>query len=90
MHFEIMTIIYRFILIDLGDAGRHSDGGVLANSGFGMTLEDGSLSLPDPCSLPGTTEPSLPYVIVGDEAFPLKNYMMRPYPGRQLDGNLMI
>ena len=39
---------------------------------------------------PGTTEPSLPYVIVGDEAFPLKNYMMRPYPGRQLDGNLMI
>ena len=26
----------------------------------------------------------MPYVIVGDEAFPLKRYMMRPYPGRGL------
>jgi hypothetical protein len=27
-------------------------------------------------------------VIVGDEAFPLKNYLMRPFPGRDLDGKL--
>ena len=24
----------------------------------------------------------MPYVIVGDEAFPLQNHLMRPYPGR--------
>lgn len=34
----------------------------------------------------GTSQP-LPYVIVGDEAFPLRENMMRPYPGRNLPGN---
>lgn len=26
----------------------------------------------------------IPYVLVGDEAFPLKTYMMRPYPGKSM------
>ena len=36
---------YRFIFVDIGDAGRHSDGGVLLNSKF-AALEANSLSLP--------------------------------------------
>ena len=32
-------------------------------------LESEILSIPDNCILPGTTHPSLPYVVVGDEAF---------------------
>ena len=32
----------------------------------------------------GTTHPNIPYVIVGDEAFPLKLNMLRPYPGKNL------
>ena len=47
-----------------------------------VTLEAGSLSFPHPRPLPGTTQLDVPFVIVGDEAFPLKNYMMRPYPGK--------
>ena len=74
--------------MDIGNAGRHSDGGVLSNSEFGQALQDGSLSLPSPCPLSGTTEPRLPYVIVGDEAFPLRTYMLRPYPGKNLPGKL--
>ena len=73
---------YRFTLVELGDAGRHSDGGVLSNSEFGQALEDGSLSIPHPCPLPGTTQPNLPYFIVGDDAFPLKTTILRPYPGK--------
>ena len=72
--------------MDIGNAGRHSDGGVLSNSDFGQALEDGSFSIPSPCPLPSTTEPNLPYVIVGDEAFPLRMNMLRPYPGKNLPG----
>ena len=82
--------VHRFLLIDIGDAGRHSDGGILANSEFGNALEVGSLSIPEPCPLPGTTQPSLPYIIVGDEAFPLRMNMLRPYPGKQLSGNVLL
>ena len=73
---------YHFILVDVGDAGRHSDGGVLNNSDFGQALEANALNVPTASPLPGTTQPALPYVFVGDEAFPLKLNMMRPYPGK--------
>ena len=75
---------YRFILIDIGDVGRHSDGGVFSNSTFGKAVIEGTLPLPPDSSLPGTSQPDVPYVIVGDAAFPLKINLMRPYPGRNL------
>ena len=37
-----------------GDAGRHSDGGVLANSAFGKALAEDSLNFPQHRPLPGT------------------------------------
>ena len=80
----------RFILIDLGCVGRHSDGGVFSNSSFGQDLEDGRLSLPAPSPPPGTSSPDVPYVIVGDEAFPLRNYLLRPFPGRNLPGKKFV
>lgn len=76
----------RFTLIDLGGVGRHSDGGTFSHSSFGKGLEEGQMMLPNPTPLPGTTEQELPFVMVGDEAFPLRNYLLRPYPGRNLPG----
>lgn len=38
-----------------------------------------------PASVPISVEgPNVPYFLVGDEAFPLTNYMLRPYPGKTL------
>ena len=79
----------RFILVDIGNARYHSDGGILANSEFGKALDAGALSIPNAFSLPGTTSLHFPYVIVGDEAFPLKVYMLWPYPGRYLPGMII-
>ena len=43
---------YCFTLVDIGDNGRHSDGGVLSHSNFGQAMESGSLSIPEPANLP--------------------------------------
>ncbi len=74
-------------MIDVGQLGKFSDGGVFSNSTFGQAFEDGTLVLPEPAPLPGTVRPDLPFAMVGDEAFPLRNYLLRPYPGRHLPGN---
>ena len=76
--------------MDVGDAGRHSDGGVFSNSAFGKALDTDTLCIPSPRSLPNMTQSPLPFVFVGDEAFPLKTNMLRPYPGKNLSEDLAI
>jgi hypothetical protein len=74
---------YRFIIVDIGDAGRNSDGGVLTSSTFGQTLEAGNLAIPSPRQLPDSATEA-PFMFVGDETFPLRVNMLRPYPGKKL------
>jgi hypothetical protein len=62
-----------------GSFGRNSDGAVFAHSKLGKYLET-HLGIPEDKQLPGTTCLAT-HVIVGDEAFPLKTYLMRPYAG---------
>ncbi len=49
-----------------------------------ISLENNELHLPPPSFLPGTNIES-PYVIVGVGAFPLKDYMMKPFAGLALE-----
>ncbi|XP_024229183.2 uncharacterized protein LOC112214569 isoform X2 [Oncorhynchus tshawytscha] len=62
---------------------KGSDGGTLRDSAFGQALQDGTLDIPPPASLPGAEDLG-PVLFVGDEAFPLRPNLMRPYAGRQL------
>ena len=73
---------YKFIQVDVGAYGWNSDGGVFATSNFGRAFNEGQLNIPEPEPLQdaGALGP-MPYVIVADEAFPLKGIMMRPFPG---------
>ncbi|XP_031339861.1 protein ALP1-like [Photinus pyralis] len=75
---------YNFIAVDVGAYGKNSDGGIFSSSNLGKALQRGTLSVPGNSTLPDTTTDA-PHVIVGDEAFPLKSYLMRPYPGHDLD-----
>lgn len=70
---------YKFTMVDIGDSGRNSDGGVLGNSRMGDAFAKNKLHVPDAEPLEGTRV-IYPYVLVGDEAFPLQQYLMKPYP----------
>ncbi|XP_065837891.1 uncharacterized protein [Oscarella lobularis] len=74
---------YCFTLLNIGDYGSHSDGGVLRNSSFGRALESNQLSIPQPEHIQDCPQP-LPYVFLGDAAFPLRENILRPYPGKYL------
>ena len=80
---------YNFIIVDVGGYGKNSDGGIFSNSNFGRALQNDKLNIPKKRALPGTNT-ELPMIIVADEAFPLKTYMMRPYPGRDLTNDKTI
>ncbi|KAL1260055.1 hypothetical protein QQF64_007882 [Cirrhinus molitorella] len=64
--------------------GRVSDSGLFAHSDLKKALDRGLLNVPPPEKLPGS-EIVLPYMFVGDEAYPLRTDLMKPYPFRQLD-----
>ena len=74
---------YKFIYVDVGCNGRISDGGVYRNSSLSRALEQNNLNIPGPRCLPNSNK-KLPFVVVGDDAFPLKRYIMKPYSQRQL------
>ena len=74
---------YKFTLVDIGDTGKQSDGSVYTNSHLGYAIEYGLFNIPQPSKLP-QSERILPYVFVGDDAFGLKNHLMKPYPFQNL------
>ena len=47
-------------------------------------ISNGSIQLPEARS-PDGTSPTIPYTFVADEAFPLKESIMRPFPQRTLN-----
>jgi len=51
-----------------------------------QAFENNTISISQPCLLPNT-DIVVPFSIVGDEGFPLKSYLMRPYARRNLQGN---
>ena len=70
-----------FMYADVGVNGRASDSAVWEVSNLKNSIETNALNIPGPRQLPNS-EKSLPFVIVGDDAFPLKTYLMKPFPFR--------
>lgn len=75
---------YRFLYVDVGANGAAGDASVWRRSEFQQAVVEGDLDFPDNqhyCD----DKYKFPPVLVGDEAFPLTEYMMRPYPRSVLD-----
>ena len=74
---------YCFSFVDIGAYGSTNDASVLLNSTFGQAFQyrPTDLNLLSP-SRHGNKD--LPYVHVGDDIFPLKPWLMKPYSGKHL------
>jgi len=68
---------YHFLYVDVGCNGRVSDGGVFNRCSLYHALETGTVGLPPAIPLPGQTQP-VPYFVVADDAFAMRNYVMKP------------
>lgn len=64
-------------------------GGILRRSAFGNNLLNNMLHFPEDSFLPNSTI-KFPFFLVGDEAFPLKRNLLRPYGGRNLSPEQQI
>ena len=75
---------YKFVWTHIGKSGSNNDAGIFMRSELRECLREGTLNLPDPEPLSGDTEP-MPYYIIGDDAFPLRTWCMKPYSRLDLD-----
>ncbi|XP_054740142.1 uncharacterized protein LOC129245758 [Anastrepha obliqua] len=67
----------KFIFVDVGCNGRSNDAGVFLQSKLRAVLQE-EKEIPNAASI--GNDRRLPYVVVGDDAFPLQMHLMKPYP----------
>jgi hypothetical protein len=60
---------YRFVFIDVGSKGRVNDGAVFRNSTLNSAMENNLFNWPDNSVIH----------VIGDDAFPLRNTLLKPY-----------
>lgn len=74
----LMDAHYKINYLNVGCNGRISDGGVFNQCDLSRALSNNTLNLPTPRTLPKSNIMA-PFVIVADDAFALKPYLMKPY-----------
>lgn len=74
---------YKFLTIEVGAYGKQSDGGIFQSSETYALLKNEKFNLPKTTSLPDS-DIQFPFYLIGDEAYPLTHFLIRPFPRRQL------
>lgn len=67
---------YKFLYIDVGAYGSEGDAFVFLNSDFGRSIALNTIELPEDTNI-GNVD--MPFVFIGDDAFPLTNRIMKPF-----------
>ena len=78
----VLNSNYEVLYADVGANGRASDGGVWSTSSLVTKINNNTIGIPPPSQLPNSDR-VLPHVFVGDAAYPLKTYLMKPYPHKE-------
>ena len=62
-----------------------NNSGILANSQMGQMFEDDLLHVLPDAKLQKDDLHDYPYFLLGDEIFPLKKWLLRPFSGKKAD-----
>ena len=79
---------YECLYADVGSNGRVNDSGVWNKSSLLQAIQNGLLRLPKDDALPNGV--ITPYFFVGDDAFAIKKFMMKPYPQQNLTADMRV
>ena len=74
---------YKYLWFDIGVNRACSDAQIFNSCALVSAVLDGEVDIPEPRPLPGETYP-LPYFFVGDDAFALKTWLMKPFSRRSM------
>lgn len=77
----LLTLVdanYKFLWADVGGLSSMSDCQIFNESELKQCLDEGSIYFPDPEPLPND-DIGTPYFFLGDDAFGLRTYLMKPY-----------
>ncbi|XP_051544887.1 uncharacterized protein LOC127435433 [Myxocyprinus asiaticus] len=84
-----VDVNYKFIYASVGTQDRVSDAGLFAHSDLCKAMDQGLLNFPLREPLPNC-DITMPYMFLGDEAYPLRPNFMKPYPYRQMDHSQQV
>ena len=78
-----MDAEYKFMWYNIGAHGSTSDCAVFNASTLKAGMDLNVLGLPQAVPLPNDDRP-IPYHVLGDDAFPLRTWLVKPFSGRNL------
>ena len=85
---------YRFLFVDISQPGGDSVGGIWSNTDISYAVDYDEAGFPPNRKLPGNEDdpnaPELPIFIVGNDAFGLKPWLMKPYPFHRIDNKQRV
>ena len=74
---------YVFTLVDVGSYGSNNDSGIFRKSAMGKAFFNQKMNIPNPDYMSFSQSFGIvPFFLVGDEGFPLQDWLMRPYAGQ--------
>jgi len=84
----VIDAYYRFIYVNIGAQGSANDAAVYNASSFAKALADlcNPMNVPAPTHIPDIRIQT-PMMLVGDEAYPLRPYLMKPFSSRGLSAS---
>ena len=80
---------YKFLWVDVGAAGSTSDVQIFRHTNLRHKIEEGSIGFPDSESL-AIGGQKVNFFLLGDNAFPLMLWLMRPYSSHSMDLKEMV